>query len=45
MFDNILKYIHLNPVMAGFVIKPEDWKNSGAQNFRGTKGLIDKTII
>lgn len=24
MFDRTLEYIHLNPVMAGFVTKPED---------------------
>ena len=24
MFDKMLEYIHLNPVIAGFVIKPED---------------------
>ncbi len=26
MFDKILEYIHLNPVMAGFVINQEDCK-------------------
>jgi REP element-mobilizing transposase RayT len=41
MFDKTLEYIHLNPVMAGFVIKPEDWKYSSARDFCGLKGLID----
>lgn len=41
MFDKMLEYIHLNPVMAGFVIKPEDWKYSSARDFCEMKGLID----
>jgi REP element-mobilizing transposase RayT len=41
MFDKTLEYIHLNPVMAGFVIKSEDWKYSSARDFCGLKGLID----
>lgn len=27
--------------MAGFVIKPEDWKYSSARDFAGVKGLIE----
>jgi putative transposase len=41
MFDKSLEYIHMNPVMAGFVIKPEDWKYSSARDFCGLKGLIE----
>jgi len=41
MFDKTLEYIHMNPVVAGFVIKPEDWKYSSARSFCGLKGLID----
>jgi REP element-mobilizing transposase RayT len=41
MFDKTLEYIHLNPVMTGFVIKSEDWKYSSARDFCGLKGLID----
>jgi len=41
MFDKMLEYIHLNPVIAGFVIKPEDWKYSSARDFSGMQGLID----
>jgi putative transposase len=41
MFDKMLEYIHLNPVMTGFVIKPEDWKYSSARDFCGMRGLID----
>lgn len=44
MFDKTLEYIHLNPVVAGFVNKPEDWKYSSAGDFcePGTyqKGMI-----
>jgi hypothetical protein len=41
MFDKMLKYIHMNPVMAGFEIKPEDWKYSSARDSSGMQGLID----
>jgi putative transposase len=41
MFDKIMKYIHDNPVLAGFVNKAEDWKYSSAGNFCGMKGLIE----
>ncbi|MEO6681801.1 MAG: transposase [Ginsengibacter sp.] len=41
MFDKVLDYTHLNPVMAGFVSKPEDWKYSSAKDFCGIKGLIE----
>jgi putative transposase len=41
MFDKMLEYIHMNPVMAGFVIKPEDWKYSSARDSSAMQGLID----
>ena len=41
MFDKMLKYIHDNPVIAGFVTKAEDWKYSSAKDFCGMKGLIE----
>ncbi|MDQ2864296.1 MAG: hypothetical protein M3R50_11745 [Bacteroidota bacterium] len=28
------------PAVAGFVIKPEDWKYSSARDFCGGKGLV-----
>ena len=40
MFNKTLEYIHLNPVIAGFVAQPEDWKHSSARDFNGMKGLI-----
>ena len=41
MFDKTLDYIHQNPVVAGFVFKPEDWKYSSARDFCGMKGLVE----
>ncbi len=41
MFDKTLEYIHQNPVAAGFVDKPQDWKYSSARDFSGKKGLVD----
>jgi hypothetical protein len=41
MFDKILKYIHDNPLVAGFVDKPEEWKYSSARDFCGLKELIN----
>ena len=41
MFDKTLEYIHMNPVVAGFVNKPEDWRYSSAMDFCGMKGLIE----
>ena len=41
MFDTTLKYIHDNPVLAGFVKKAEDWKYCSAADFCGLKGLIN----
>ena len=40
MFDKTLEYIHQNPVQAGFVTRPEDWKYSSARDFCGMKGLV-----
>jgi len=41
MFDKTLDYTHQNPVVAGFVTKPEDWKYSSARDFCGMKGLVE----
>ena len=41
MFDKTLEYIHQNPVQAGFVTRPEDWKYSSARDFCGMKGLVE----
>lgn len=36
-----LDYIHYNPVEAGFVTKPEEWKYSSAIDYFGGKGLLE----
>ena len=46
MFDKTLNYIHQNPVLAGFVLNPEDWKYSSAKDFCSPdtyrkKGLVE----
>jgi putative transposase len=41
LFDKTLEYIHMNPVVAEIVIKPEDWRYSGARDFCGLNGLIE----
>jgi len=41
LLDQKLEYIHLNPVEAGIVERPEDYLYSSARDFAGRKGLID----
>ncbi len=41
MFDKTLDNMHQNPLAAGFVTKPEDWKDSSAGDFCGMKGLVE----
>lgn len=40
-----LDYIHKNPVVAGFVTKPEDWKYSSAIDYAGGKGLLEMDFL
>ena len=40
-----INYIHLNPVQAGFVYKPEDYLYSSAKNYIDEKGLLDDIVI
>lgn len=40
-----LDYLHYNPVDAGFVIKPEDWKYSSAIDYFGGKGLLEIMML
>ncbi|MEP7230317.1 MAG: hypothetical protein ABI691_08705 [Ginsengibacter sp.] len=39
MFDKTLGYIHQNPVQAGFVNRPGDWKYCSARDFCRMEGL------
>lgn len=45
LIDQKLDYIHNNPVVAGFVEKPEDYLYSSARDYAGIKGLLDIEII
>lgn len=40
-----LDYIHHNPVVAGFVEKPEDYVYSSASNYYIGRGLIEITLL
>jgi len=41
IIDSRLKYIHQNPVTAGFVDEPKEWRYSSARDYEGEKGFID----
>ena len=41
VIDQKLEYIHMNPVVAGFVNKPEHWRHSSTIDFSGGKGLLE----
>ncbi len=36
-----IHYIHNNPVKAGFVTKPEEWKYSSARNYSGDTTILE----
>jgi hypothetical protein len=40
-FCQKLNYIHMNPVRAGWVDKPEDWLYSSMRNYLGLPGIIE----
>ncbi len=44
-FRQKLDYIHLNPVRAGWVKKPEEYLYSSATNYITNTGLIEVTIL
>ena len=35
-----MEYVHMNPVLAGFVKEPHYWKHSSAIDYNGGKGLL-----
>ena len=39
-----INYIHENPVVAGIVLKPEDYPYSSAMNYAGVQGLLPVTV-
>jgi len=40
MVEKKMNYIHFNPVKAGFVDSPNDWRYSSARNYAGLDGVI-----
>lgn len=45
VIDQKLAYTHNNPVEAGFVREPQDWKYSSAIDYCGGKGLLDISFL
>ena len=45
IFRKALHYIHQNPVVAGFVVREEDWKYSSARDLCGSKGLVSLSDV
>jgi putative transposase len=45
VFYQKLNYIHLNPVVAGFVSQPEEWLYSSARDHAGLTGFVIWLII
>lgn len=44
-WDSRLRYIHENPVRAGWVESPEDYLYSSARNYAGMSGRIEVDLI
>jgi len=45
MIDQRIDYIHMNPVRALIVEKPEDYLYSSARNFASMEGLIETDVV
>ncbi len=45
MMSERLNYLHMNPVVSGFVNEPEHWKYSSAVDYVGGKGLLEIMFI
>ena len=45
MMDQKLEYLHMNPVLSGFVDRPEAYVYSSARDYAGEKGLLDILLI
>lgn len=43
--DQRLEYLHMNPVKAGYVIKPEDWVHSSARQYAGLEDRFELELI
>lgn len=40
VIDQKVDYIHMSPVVSGFVMEPEHWKYSSAIDYAGGKGIL-----
>ena len=45
IMDQKLEYIHMNPVVAGFVDEPYHWRYSSARDYCGGRGLLEICFI
>jgi len=45
IMDQKLQYLHMNPVVAGYVSEAAHWKYSSAIDYLGGKGLLDISFI
>ena len=45
MLRQKMDYIHYNPVRAGLVDRPEDWRYSSARNYFGQDGVLEIDAI
>jgi putative transposase len=43
--DEKLQYVHNNPVVAGYVSRPEDWIYSSARSYAGEQGLLPIVLL
>ena len=43
--DQKLDYIHMNPVVAGWVDEPQEYLYSSARNYSGQKGIIEVDLL
>ena len=43
--DQRLEYLHMNPVKAGFVTKPEDWIHSSARQYAGLEKRFELELV
>ncbi len=41
VMEQKINYLHFNPVVAGYVERPEHWLYSSARNYYGKSGLLD----
>ena len=45
IIDSRIRYVHQNPVIAGFVNEPREWKYGSAKDYEDEKGLIDVVFL